>query len=276
MLSSLFILLFSLGCIMSLTGIHWGKTLVRDDRSGLDVALVFDVSKSMLAHDISPSRFARSKQVARTLIEKSVTNRTSITAFRGEGVTVLPATEDTTALLQFLDAMNIDVVTTPGTNIADGIRAAMDGFPEQVESNQVIVLFSDGEHHAGNLEAVAAEAAERRIRIISLGVGTEAGSSIKLANDQEITNSKGETVVTRLEKRRLEMLARESGGVFLNAGAPGVEAKILARIKNIAASGGELGFRFEEKNRYRFFLLFALLFLTGYIVTGVIRWGDTV
>lgn len=272
---SLCMCLFLITCVLSMSGIKWGKTLVRDERRGLDIALVFDVSKSMLATDTLPSRFEKSKDIAEQIIKSFSGSRISVTAYRGKGVTLIPATEDTHALNGFVREMNIDIVTTPGTAITDGLLAAADSFPEHVESHKCIILFSDGEYHGENPATLTERFSTRGIIVVGVGLGTTSGSAIFLANGEKVVNDRGETVISKLNIPVLQSLARGTGGeLFLPS--EGISwTTIVQYLKRYAEHTDEASFTVAKKNRYRFFLLWALLFISVYIFVGTVKWHDT-
>ena len=273
--ASICMFLFLITCVFSMSGIKWGKTLVKDDRFGLDLALVFDVSKSMLADDISPSRFSRAKQIAEYVVEHVEGSRISITAFRGKAVNLIPATEDIHALQRFLSDMNIDVVTSPGTSITDGLTVASQSFPEHVETHKCILLFSDGEYHDETPEAVTEQLSRQGIIVLPVGIATEEGSRIVLSSGDVVINRKGETVISKLNSSILKQIATATGGELFLASEGTVESDLLDYVKRYEKSVGEASFTVEKKNRYRFFLLIAFLFLAAYIVVGTVKWHDT-
>ena len=273
-LLTLFTLLFFISAIMSLSGIRWGKEMVREHITELDVALVFDVSRSMLAEDIPPSRFRRALALASAIVESGIPDRTSLVAFRGKGVTVVPSTEDRAAVLLFLENLNIDIVTAPGTDIGEGLEAALSALPDDRESGRAVVLFSDGENQAGNPKKAAQNLERNGVHLLIAGTGSEEGSFIPLSEGRYVTNERGERVVTKLEHDMLEVLAGYNRGELFLIGERGGEQQIFSKLKEIKREEDNTAFRVVEKNRYRVFLLFALIMLLLIIVVEVVGWKE--
>ncbi len=275
-LLTLFTLLFFISAVFSLTGIRWGKEMVQEQITGLDIALVFDVSRSMLAEDIPPSRFKRALDLASAIVESGIPDRTALVAFRGKGITLVPSTEDRAALLLFLENLNIDIVTAPGTDIGDGLEAALSALPDDRETGRAVVLFSDGENQTGNLRESAQNLEKNGVHLLIAGLGSEEGAFIPLSEGRYVTNDRGERVVTRLEQEVLEVLAGYNRGELFLIEGRGSEQRIFSKLREIKSEDDNTAFRVVEKKRYRFFLLFALFMLLLMVLIEIIGWREEV
>ena len=143
--SELFFLLFVIFAVLSLMGLSWGKKPIEEDREGLELVCVLDISRSMLANDIEPSRLKRSAALTDGLVNELEGGKFSVVLFKGKAVKVVPMTEDTAVIHSLTDTLTSGLITSPGTNIEEGLEEAIAAFPEATQSHKVILLFSDGE-----------------------------------------------------------------------------------------------------------------------------------
>ncbi len=269
------IVLFVVFAVFSLAGFRWGNEVRKDERTGIDIALIFDVSRSMLAEDITPSRFAAAKRLAEKIIDRHSGDRIGIAAYRGEGVKILPVTEDATALLQFLETMNIDIVTTPGTDMEKGLQAGFSVFLSQVDTKRVLILFTDGEYHSGNPEIPLSQAKAEGIKTFLVGIGSEKGTVIPLSDGRVVENERGQPVVSRLRRKELEEMAGRFDNVTLVLySSREHEERLFNELEKIREGEMNEQFIVEEKRQYRLFLMIGLLFLAGHITAGLMEWSS--
>ncbi|NRD18801.1 VWA domain-containing protein [Winogradskyella eckloniae] len=187
---------------------------------GVDVVFAIDVSKSMLAEDIAPSRLDKSKQLVTQIINSLVSDRVGIIAYAGKAFPQLPITTDYASAKMFLQNMNTDMLSSQGTAISEAIQLSKTYFDNEDQANRVLIIISDGEDHDGDAMDVAEEAAEQGIRIYTVGVGDLKGGPIPIKRNGVILNYKkdnqGETVITRLNETTLKEIASEANGVYIN------------------------------------------------------------
>ncbi len=294
--SLLFILLFVVFLLCSLAGFRWGEELVEEKRSGREVVFVLDISNSMLAADLPPSRFQASLVTIRLLVEQLDLIRYALVVFKGEALIMIPMTEDFSALNTFLKAIEPSVMSKPGSNLEAGIEAALAAFSEP-NRYQAIVIVTDGEFLSGNPMAAAQRAAVLGIPIFLLAAGTEEGASIILPGGQTVMDNEGRPVWSRLRPEPLIRLADKSGGMMFRLGygsqdggapeppeagpagpAAGTPAQIAAEVAKALQSleAGELtlGFRRSLKERYRLFILLSLIFVSLHLVVKGLRWKN--
>lgn len=268
-LSSLMLILTYIFLTLSLSGLSWGEEPIEEDRSGLDILYLVDVSYSMLARDIEPSRISRAKEVIRGLSENFPGSRFALVAFKGQGTVLLPATEDVYALDNALNYLSTEVISTPGTNIEAGLNSAIEALPSSSNRNQIIILFSDGEELSGDFTEPALQAARRGIPIFTYGLGNSKGTSIPLSDGSVVRDGQGNPVITRLDSTGLKEIARLSRGEYFEA-AMGVGSLDQA-IHDLAGQRSRDGFRLVSITRYRLFLGLALLAFTAHILIRRIK-----
>jgi Ca-activated chloride channel family protein len=264
--------LFYLFAVLALAGFFWGQEPVEEDRRGLDVTFAVDVSRSMLADDVAPSRLARSKGLIRGMVEELPGSRFALVVFKGQGITAMPMTQDTTAIQNFLESVGPSLLSSPGSDIESGLSTALNAFPDVLARNRVVVLFSDGESLTGRAAEAARTAAERGIPVFSVGVGTEEGSAIIRDNGEPIRDRDGQVVISRLDEQTLRRVAERSGGGFYRGGDPATLGSLLDEVRGYVTRQEKQGFRLVDVPRYRTFLSLALVFFVLYTAIRVVPW----
>ncbi len=216
--------LFSIGVlcvVVALARPQWGSTLEPIARKGVDVLIGIDISESMLAEDVRPSRLGKARGEALRLLERLEGNRVGLLAWAGAGGVLCPLTLDTSAVRMFLDALEPDMISHPGTSLAEALRAGVEAYGREERQYKVMVLFTDGEEQVDRDEAVKAArvAAGEGVIIHTIGVGTAAGAPIpQRSADGAIASYRkdngGRIVTTRLDEALLADLSAEAGGRY--------------------------------------------------------------
>jgi Ca-activated chloride channel family protein len=260
--------------VLSLAGFTWGSRPVQHTRSGLEIALVLDVSRSMLADDVRPSRLERASVVVQGLVGQLPNARFSMIVYKGEAVKVVPMTEDSTVIESVLVSVGPAMLTSPGTDVAAGIETAVDSFPPGSDRNRIIVLFSDGEYLDRSPLRVAAEAGNRDIPVYAVACGTRAGSTIELSDGRRVRDTDGQVVVSKVNLTALRQVSSLSDGRVFLLGDADILSQLLSVIETYDDVRRTQGFRLEEVRRYRLFLSLALLFLLVSMTVRTVRWKD--
>lgn len=193
-----------------------GWQLTRGSTRGIDLIVALDVSASMLAEDVKPSRLDRAKSELAALISSMRGSRVAIIAFAGSAVPVCPLTSDSRAARMFLDALEWGVVEEPGTDLGEAIDRALRSFDSAEDRSRAILIASDGEDHEGGLVEATDRAVEVGVPVYCVGVGGEAGVPIPLAPGGAKKglrkDSDGQIVLTSLNGQILKDLAFAAGG----------------------------------------------------------------
>jgi Ca-activated chloride channel family protein len=268
-----FLILFAAAfLILSLARPRWGRKVEEIRRKGVDVMVALDVSASMLAEDVKPSRLVRAREEVASLVDTLGGDRVGLVAFAGDSYVACPLTLDYAAAKIFLDVLDPTLLPVPGTAIASAIRKATQAFDTPEKRYKVLVLITDGEDHERDALEAAREAARQGVVIYTLGVGTGAGSPIPLREgDGPVTGYKqdrqGKIVTSRLDPVKLSEIAEAAGGRYLPVTAEGREIRdIEDRIAKMESRqiGSRLLITYEE--RYQLPLaaaLFALVLEAG-------------
>lgn len=228
-----------------------GEGTVADVRKGIEVMLMVDVSNSMLAKDINPSRLERSKLLVSTLVDRMENDKVGIGVFAGESYPLLPITEDYVSAKMFLDGISTDMISLQGTCIAEAIRTASESFSTTSDIGKAIVIITDAENHEeGSVEA-AKEAAAKGQHVYVLGVGSREGGTIPTPNGPLIDN-KGNVVVTRVDAEAGQAIAQAGGGTYIQVSNSNLaqdqlqaELKQLKQKESAVANGSSISEQFQ-------------------------------
>jgi Ca-activated chloride channel family protein len=206
--------------VVALVNPKIGTKLETVKREGVDIVFAVDVSKSMLAEDISPSRLDKAKRIVSEIINNLGSDRIGIIAYAGRAVPQLPITTDFSAAKMFLSNLNTDMLSSQGTAIDDAIRLAKTYYDDVEQTNRVLVIISDGEDHTGGAGKLAEEATKEGIKTYTIGVGTLKGGRIPIKR-RGVTESykrdiQGEVVITRLNEKTLKNIASEGNGEYID------------------------------------------------------------
>jgi Ca-activated chloride channel family protein len=185
-------------------------------RKGVDVMLVLDVSKSMLARDIKPSRLEKAKQLMLLLAEKLENDRLGLVLFAGRAYLQMPLTTDHGAARMYIQDASPDEVPTQGTVIAEALKMAGTAFNSKERKYKTIVLISDGEDHDPDALKAAKELAAAGVMINTIGIGSPDGSPIVDPATNEIKkDEQGNTVISKLNEAELQQLSDATNGEYI-------------------------------------------------------------
>jgi Ca-activated chloride channel homolog len=185
-------------------------------RQGVDVMMVLDVSKSMLARDSKPNRLERAKQLLTRLTDNLESDRLGMVLFAGRAYMQMPLTTDHGAAKMYIQDASPDVVPTQGTVIAEALRMANSSFNSKERKYKAIVLVSDGEDHDPDALKVAKTLAQDGVMINTVGIGSPEGSPIEDPATGELKkDDQGNTVISKLNEQELQQLAEVSNGQYI-------------------------------------------------------------
>lgn len=213
--SILFIVAILLG-IMAFVNIQTPDNKDRSGtKSGIDLMVVLDVSKSMLSSDIKPTRLAKAKQVINQLIDQLGDNRLGIVVFAGQAITQMPLTDDIGAARMYVSTIEPDMIPIQGTEIGDALLAANRAFRTGEKKYKAIVLISDGEDHDPKTENALKELKNSGVIVHTIGVGTVSGSQIiDPATNEPKKDAQGNIVISKLNEKELQDIASQTGGQY--------------------------------------------------------------
>lgn len=248
--------------LVALARPQWGAETQEVERQGVQVMVALDVSSSMLAEDIKPSRLERAKLEIADLMRRLGGDEVGLVLFSGASFIQFPLTSDYATAQSFLDDARPSVISKPGTDIGDAVRTALRGFDEHSNSQRVILLITDGEGHDPNSLDVVRQAAEDGVIFYTIGFGAPEGVPVpQLDTAGNLIGYKrdaaGETVLTRLDEKTLQEIATIGGGQYFRATASGAELDgLLAGLDQLQK--GEIGTQLETRQIERFQIPLAL------------------
>jgi len=277
---SVLFLLALASLVVGLANPQIGTRLEEVKQEGVDLFLALDVSLSMKAEDIKPSRLEKAKFEIRNLIAKLGGDRVGLIVFAGDAYTQFPLTTDYSAANLFLDVVDVDVVPVPGTNIGAAIGRAVDSFDFKEQTTKVIVIITDGESTEGDAFDAAEEAAKKGTLLYTIGLGSPTGSPIPVygSSGQQVDFKRdrmGNVVVSKLDEVSLEKIAAVGGGkYFRGTNAQDELDEIYKAINTLQKK--EFGVKqfTDYEDRFQFFLAAALVLLVLEVILSEkkIRW----
>ncbi len=267
------LILLSLALLFLITGLtnpKMGTKLETVKRRGVDIVFAIDVSKSMDAEDVAPSRLEKAKRLVSKIVDNLVSDRIGLIAYAGEAYPLLPITTDYAAAKIFLQNMNTDLVSSQGTAIDDAINLATTYFDEE-DTNKILVILSDGEDHSQKAVEAAKQAAQQGVTIFTIGIGTKKGSVIPIKKNGSLYGYKkdknGQTVITRLDDKILKEIAAVTNGKYIEGrNTKQVVNYIKDALKKMDKREFETTKFSEYKDQFQWFLLAGFVFLVLYII----------
>jgi len=260
--------------IIALLGPSLGDARKEVKAVGKDIMICVDLSKSMDAFDIQPTRLEKIKYEMKKIVGAFNSDRVGVIIFSSEAFMQCPLTYDQNALNLFIEAMSTQLVPASGTDFGPPLRMAIKKLQEDEESvtqakSKVIILISDGEDFGEDTDDAAREIEQKGIKLFTLGVGTEQGGKIYAGNGYKKDRS-GNTVVTKLNSSALLAIADKTGGRYfeINESRNDV-ARLINTISSIEGELRDTRFVDVSANRYFYFLGLAIVLLILDILLSV-------
>jgi Ca-activated chloride channel family protein len=250
--------------LLALANPQIGSKLEKVQRKGVDLIIALDVSNSMLAQDIQPSRIERAKQSISRLIDELENDRIGLIVFAGKAYTQLPVTTDYGAAKLMLSTVKPDMIPVQGTAIGQAIEMAMASFKAE-EAGKAIIIITDGENHEDDAVEKAAEAAQRGIKVYTIGMGLSEGAPIPVYRDNQLAGFKkdrsGSTIITRLDETMLQQIAQAGEGIYVRASntQAGLR-KVFEEISNLEKNTYDTKSFSDYEDRFQYFVALAIIF----------------
>ncbi|CCY36158.1 putative uncharacterized protein [Tannerella sp. CAG:118] len=208
-------------------------------KQGVEIIIALDVSNSMLARDIAPSRLDKAKQMLSKLIDQLENDKVGLIVFAGDAYTQLPITSDFVSAKMFLSTISPDMVPTQGTAIGRAIALAMNSFTPDQSADKAIIVITDAENHEDDAVQMAKEAAQKGIMVDVIGIGSEQGAPIPIGgNDTNLRkDNQGNVVITKLNAQLGRDIAKAGDGIYISADNTGSALRALtAEVKKMKKS----------------------------------------
>lgn len=262
------VLLLIVACsILALANLQSGSKMEEVKREGIDLYIAIDVSNSMNAEDIVPSRLERSKQAINKLIADMRGDRIGVIVFADKAFVQLPITTDYSAARMFLSTINTSLVASQGTAIAEAINLAVKSFPDETHS-RAIVIISDGEDHENDAAVKAAqEAVKQGVYIYTIGMGLPDGAPIPEYNQYGHQmgyrkDKQGNTIITKLNEQMLQQIAAAGNGIYVRASNSNVGlGKIYDDINKLDKTEIDAKVFTDYEDQFQWFVAAAIILL---------------
>jgi Ca-activated chloride channel family protein len=239
-----------------------GTKLETVKREGVDVMIAVDVSKSMDAKDIAPSRMLKARQFVSNLINAMANDRIGLIVFAGNAYLQMPLTVDYAAAKMYLKLIDTKLIPSQGTAIGEAVSIAQKAYPKASKNQKVLLIISDGENHEGDAEDAIAEAKENNIKVITIGVGTAKGAPIPIdAQGILKKDNEGNTIITKLNEAMLQALASDANGKYYNISDPDAVDEIVKQLGSLDGKVFEEKVITDYKDYFQVFLLIALFLM---------------
>ncbi|MBD3343951.1 MAG: VWA domain-containing protein [Chitinivibrionales bacterium] len=265
LLKWIFFIVFFFFLVLALVRPRFGAKMELMERKGVDIIIALDISKSMLAEDIAPNRLKRAKYEIAKFIDLCQGDRVGLVVFAGESFVQCPLTLDYGAAKLFLDVVETDWIPIQGTALASAIEHANEAYHSKARKHKVLIVLSDGEDHEGESIKAAKKAADKGVKIYTVGIGSENGVPIPVkkqgGNVVYKKDKKGNLVMTRLNPVTLEKIALEGKGKYFHAGTNLDLEVIYEEIMKMEKKDLGMNKMTIYEERYQWLLFIALLFL---------------
>jgi Ca-activated chloride channel family protein len=258
--------------IVAILGPSFGGSKKEVKSIGKDIMICVDLSKSMDAFDIQPTRLEKIKYEMKKLVEAFNSDRLGVIIFGSEAFMQCPLTYDQNALNLFIETMTTSLVPVAGTDFGPPLRMALKKLEDEADNasqtkSKVIILISDGEDFGEDTEEIAREIDSKDIKLFTLGVGTDKGGNIYAGNGIK-KDRDGRPVLTKLNSRSLRQLANKTGGQYFEINETKNDvSRLINTISNIEGELRDARFVDVTANKYFYFLaVAAILFMLDILI----------
>lgn len=238
-----------------------GTRLKTNVVSGIEVVVAMDVSNSMMAQDVDPTRLDKAKQVVATLCRKLRNDKMALVVFAGNAFLQVPISADNVSISMFLDAINTGMIPTQGTSITEALSVSNRSFTNQRGVKRAIVLITDGEDHEGGVEEVVNELAKNDVNVFVLGIGDSKGAPLKIGGDY-LRSIDGQVVISCLNEQMCKEIANKTKGDYIHVdNSNSGQEQLLTELGKLQTSDLETATYSEYNELFPWLVAIALILL---------------
>ena len=253
--------------IIALLGPSFGSSKKEIKVIGKDIMIAIDLSESMNANDIQPSRLEKIKFELKKIIDEFSSDRIGIIMFSNEAYIQCPLTYDKNALNLFIETLNTELVPNSGTDFGPPLDLSLDKLLtnkiQENDKSKIIILISDGEDFGENTYEIVDKIKESSIKLFTVGIGTAQGTRITLRNGLFKKDKNGKEVITKLNSKSLKKIANETKGKYFEISNQINQINgMIYEIKEIKGDLIDSKFMDVTKNKYFYFLFVALMLMS--------------
>ena len=202
--------------IVMLARPQMGTKISHEKRKGIETIITLDISNSMMAEDVVPSRLDKSKMLVENMVDHFTNDKIGLIVFAGDAFVQLPITSDYVSAKMFMQSIDPSLIATQGTDIAQAITMAMNSFTQDDKVGRAIIVITDGEDHEGGALEAAQAAKKKGMRVFVLGVGDTKGAPIPSGDGGYMTDNAGQTVMSALNEDMCRQIAQAGGGAYIH------------------------------------------------------------
>lgn len=240
-----------------------GTKISHEKRTGIETIIAMDISNSMFAEDVEPSRLDRSKMMVENLVDNFTDDKVGLIVFAGDAFVQLPITSDYVSAKMFLSDISPSMIATQGTDVARAIEMATHSFTQQQGIGKAIIVITDGEDHEGGAVEAAEAARKKGMRVYVLGVGSPKGSPIRMPDtDDYIKDNAGNTVMSALNEDMCKQIAEAGGGAYIHVdNNSNAQEQLNSELDKLAKKETSSTIYSDYDEQFQAFGLIALLLL---------------
>jgi len=203
--------------VLMLARPQMGTKISHEKRNGIETIICVDISNSMLAEDVTPSRLDRAKMMVENLVDNFTDDKIGLIVFAGDAFVQLPITSDYVSAKMFLSNIDPSMMATQGTDVARAIDMATHSFTQEKGIGKAIIVITDGEDHEGGAVQAAEAAKKNDMRVYMLGIGSTQGAPIPVPGTGDyMTDNTGQTVMSALNEDMCKQIAAAGGGAYIH------------------------------------------------------------
>ena len=246
--------------VLALARPQLGLRQQTETANGIEAVVMVDVSNSMMARDIQPTRLDRAKLLVATLVEKMKNDKIALGVFAGEAYPQLPITSDYASAKIFIDALSTSMVTMQGTNLAAAIDLGCKSFTAKKDVGKALIIITDGEDHEEGAEEAAKAAAKAGVNVYVIGVGTTQGGEIP-TSEGVMTDENGQPVHTALNEDMCRKVAQAGKGIYLHLDqSTSAQDELQGQIRQLKQSSSSMTYTARDE-QFQIFAIIALVLL---------------
>lgn len=239
-----------------------GSKISHEKREGIEVLIALDISNSMMAQDVIPSRLEKSKLLIEDLVDHFTNDKVGLVVFAGDAFVQLPITNDYVSAKMFLQNINPSLITTQGTDLARAISLSQSCFTQREHIGRAIIVITDGEDHEGGALEAAREAYKKGVNVFILGVGTSKGAPIPDGNGGYLKDNSGQIVLSALNEQMCQQVAKAGNGVYIHVdNTSDAQEKLNKELSKLQSGISDTVVYSEYNEQFQIFGIILLLLL---------------
>ncbi|RRD02978.1 vWA domain-containing protein [Prevotella sp. OH937_COT-195] len=239
-----------------------GAKISNDKRNGIEAVIALDISNSMRAKDVMPSRLEKSKMLIENMVDNFTNDKVGLVVFAGDAFIQLPITSDYVSAKMFMQNTEPNLIASQGTNIGEALRIASSSFTKAENIGRAIIIITDGEDHEGGAEEAAAAAKKKGMNVFVLGVGSSKGSLIPDDQGGYVKDDTGSDVISALNEDMCRRIAEAGGGGYIHVDNTNVaQEKLNAALAKLQKGEFDSVIYSEYDEQFRAVAIIVLLLL---------------